>query len=114
MKGREYCICNFAIFVRILMKFLPKCKTNQLGMIYTILGSFRSFLIGKGPIFGLGKCLPLITPFPPVTTFVIRSSHLLIFLGNLPYITSNMDLDETASSLVKVCSDRLLPMKNVV
>ena len=46
------CICNFAIFVRIFMKFSPKCRTKQLGMIYTILGSFCSFFnCGKGLIF---------------------------------------------------------------
>ena len=45
------------------MKFSQKCKTNKLGMIYTIL---ESFLIGKGPIFGpktgLGKSLTLTDP----------------------------------------------------
>ena len=46
------------------MKFSPKCRTKKLGMLYTILGSFCSFLNwegGKGPIFGpksdLGKSL---------------------------------------------------------
>ena len=57
------CICNFAIFVRIFIKFSPKCRTKKLGMIYTILGGFSSFLncIGLWPIFGpksgLGKSL---------------------------------------------------------
>ena len=37
-------ICNFAIFARIFKKFPPKCRTKKLGMIYTILGSFCSFL----------------------------------------------------------------------
>ena len=37
------CICNFAIFVQIFMKFAPKCRTNKLWMIYTILGSFHTF-----------------------------------------------------------------------
>ena len=41
------CICNFAIFVRIFMKFSPKCRTNKFGMIYTILGSFSSFFNWK-------------------------------------------------------------------
>ena len=49
----------FAIFVLIFMKFSPKYIAKKLGMIYTILGSFDHFLIGKGPIFGpksgLGK-----------------------------------------------------------
>ena len=31
------------------MKFSPKFRTKKLGMIYTILGSFCSFFIGKGP-----------------------------------------------------------------
>ena len=52
-----------AIFVQIFMKFSPKCRTKKLGMIYTILGSFCSFLIGEEPIFGptsdLGKSLLL-------------------------------------------------------
>ena len=43
------CICNFAIFVQIFMKFSPKCRTKKLGIIYTILGSFCSFLNWKGP-----------------------------------------------------------------
>ena len=38
------CICNFDIFVRIFTKFSPKCRTKKLGMIYTILGRFCSFL----------------------------------------------------------------------
>ena len=28
------------------MKFSPKCRTKELGMIYNILGSFCSFRIG--------------------------------------------------------------------
>ena len=39
------CICNFAIFVWIFMKFSPKYRTKKLGMIYTILGSFCSFIL---------------------------------------------------------------------
>ena len=45
------------------MKFSSKCRTKKLklGIIYTILGSFCSFIIGTGPIFGpksgLGKSL---------------------------------------------------------
>ena len=31
------------------MKFSPKCRTKKLGMIYTILGRFCSFLIGMEP-----------------------------------------------------------------
>ena len=46
------CICNFAIFVQIFMKFSPKCRTKNMGMINTILGSFGSFLIGKEPLYG--------------------------------------------------------------
>ena len=50
-----------ANFARIFMKFQPKCRTKKLGMIYTILGSFAHFLIGKWSIFGpksaLGKSL---------------------------------------------------------
>ena len=41
------CICDFAIFVRIFMKFSPKCRSKKLGMIYTILGSFCSFFNWK-------------------------------------------------------------------
>ena len=33
------------------MKFSPKYKAKKLGMIYTILGSFAHFLIGKRLIF---------------------------------------------------------------
>ena len=39
---------NFAIFVQIIMKFSPKCRTKKLGIIYTILGSFCSFFNCKG------------------------------------------------------------------
>ena len=35
-----------AIFVQIFMKFSPKCITRKLGIIYTILTSFCSFLKG--------------------------------------------------------------------
>ena len=41
-------ICNFAVFVWIFMKFLLKCRTKKLGMVYTILGSFCSFLNWEG------------------------------------------------------------------
>ena len=41
------CICYFAIFVQIRMKFPLKCRTKKLGMLYTILGSFCSFLNWK-------------------------------------------------------------------
>ena len=34
------------------MKISSKCRAKKLGMIYTILGSFSSFLIGKGSLFG--------------------------------------------------------------
>ena len=41
------------------MKFSPKCRIQNLGMIWSIFGSFAHFEIGKGPIFGpkssLGK-----------------------------------------------------------
>ena len=54
-------ICNFGIFVRIFIKFSPKCKPKKLGMIYTIWEVFAHLLIGKGQIFGpktgLGKSL---------------------------------------------------------
>ena len=44
------CICNSAIFVRIFMKFSPKCrKSKKLGMIYTILVSLCSFFNWIGP-----------------------------------------------------------------
>ena len=60
--------CNgyFAIFVRTFMKFSPRSRTKKLGIIYTILESFYSFLNMEGadllpPIFGpksgLGKSL---------------------------------------------------------
>ena len=44
------------------MKFSPKCKAERLGMIYTILGIFRSFFNWEGTdiqpqIFGVGKSL---------------------------------------------------------
>ena len=38
------CICNFAIFDWIFIKFSPKSKSKKLGMIYIILGSFCSLL----------------------------------------------------------------------
>ena len=37
------CIC-ICFFVQIFMKISSKCRTNKLGMVYTILGSFCSFL----------------------------------------------------------------------
>ena len=52
------CICNFGIFVRILMKFSQKCRTKK-GMIYTILGMGLIF----GTKSGLGKSLVHIIAF---------------------------------------------------
>ena len=40
--------CNFAILVRIFMKFSTKCRTKKLRMTYTILGSFCSFWNWEG------------------------------------------------------------------
>ena len=37
-------ICNFAIFGPICMKFSPNCRAKELGILFTILGSFSSFL----------------------------------------------------------------------
>ena len=51
------CICNFAIFVHIFMKFTSKCRTNKLVMINTISGSFCSFLNWEG-----ADIWPLIRP----------------------------------------------------
>ena len=44
------CICNFAIFVRIFIKFSPKCRTKKLG-------SFCSFFNWEG-----ANVLPQIRP----------------------------------------------------
>ena len=41
-------ICNFANFGPIFMKFSPNCRAKVLGMLYTILGSFCSFLDWEG------------------------------------------------------------------
>ena len=45
------CICNFAIFVWIFMKFSPNCRTWKVGMIYTILGSFCLFFNWERAVF---------------------------------------------------------------
>ena len=37
-------ICNFAYFGHIFRKFSPKCKAYILGVLFTILGSFCSYL----------------------------------------------------------------------
>ena len=42
------CVCNFGIFAWIFMKFSPICRTEKLGKIYTILGSFCSFFNWEG------------------------------------------------------------------
>ena len=40
--------CNFANFGPIFTKFAPKCKPTESGRLFTILGSFCSFLDWKG------------------------------------------------------------------
>ena len=56
------------------MKFSPKCRTKKLGMLYTILVYFCSFLNGKGRLFspksGLGKSLILVLLFQAIYPFV--------------------------------------------
>ena len=42
------CICYFAFFVEIFMKYLQICRTKKLKKKYTILGSFDSFLNWEG------------------------------------------------------------------
>ena len=37
-------ISNFAIFGLIFVKFSSKCRAKELGMLFTILGSFCSYL----------------------------------------------------------------------
>ena len=37
-------ICNFAIFGPVFRIFFPNCRANELGMLFTILGSFCLFL----------------------------------------------------------------------
>ena len=39
------------VFVPIFMEFSPKCNTKKLEMIYTIFGSFCSFLNWEGAAF---------------------------------------------------------------
>ena len=41
--------CNFAVFGLIFMKFSPNCRAKELGMLFTIFGSFCSFLDWEGP-----------------------------------------------------------------
>ena len=55
-------ICNFAIF----MKFSPNCRTKEFGILFSVLGGFAHFLIGKRSMFspkiGIGKSLDLSVP----------------------------------------------------
>ena len=39
-QGVNVYICNFAIFGLIFMEFSPNCTAKELGMLFTILGSF--------------------------------------------------------------------------
>ena len=66
-------VIYFGIFYRIFMKFSLKCRTQILGMIYTILGSFCSFLIGKGPLLGPKSGLGKIPVFAAGQTCLCRS-----------------------------------------
>ena len=56
-----FMLSNFAILVLIFMNVSPKCRTKELGIIYSILGSFCSFFNWEGadirPKSGLGKSL---------------------------------------------------------
>ena len=56
----EY-ICKFSNFGPIIIKFSPNCRAKEFGMLFTILGSFCSFLDWKGADIrrkiGLGKSL---------------------------------------------------------
>ena len=63
-------ICNFAIFVGIFMKFSTNCRTKKLEMIYTILGSFCSFINWEGV-----DIRPQIRPRKSVTVRLVHSSR---------------------------------------
>ena len=56
--------CLNVCYFGLIFMFSPDCRAKKLGMLFTILGSFAHFWIGKGPIFcpriGLGKSLQLI------------------------------------------------------
>ena len=49
------------LFVNIFKKVPTNCRAKELGMVFTILGRFAQYFIGKWPIFcpkiGLGKSL---------------------------------------------------------
>ena len=69
------------------MKFPLKCRTKKLGMIYTILGSFCSFLNWEGadycPKSGLGKSLyklsDIIDSSFKINLFLYRVTLLVMF-----------------------------------
>ena len=57
-------ICNFTNFGLIFRKFSRNCRAKEMGVLFTILGSFSRFWIRKGRIFvlkiGLGKSPELV------------------------------------------------------
>ena len=46
------CICNFAFFVRIFMKFSPNVELRNWELYTPFWAVFAYFIIGKGLIFG--------------------------------------------------------------
>ena len=40
-------ICNFAIFGPVFVKFSSNCRANEMGMLFTILGSFCVFFLER-------------------------------------------------------------------
>ena len=76
------CICNFSIFVKIFLKFSPKCRTKKLGIIYTFGKFLLHYELERGSIFnpksGLGKSLVPKLNRPKIDFF----AHILcLYLG---------------------------------
>ena len=67
-------ICSFAIFGLIFTEFLPNCTAKELGRLFSIFGSFCSFLDSEGANIG-----PLNRPHPCYVT-VIVSYFFQLFL----------------------------------
>ena len=66
------------------MKFSPKCRTKKFGIIYTILGSFCSFLNWEGAVI-----------WPQIRPRKIAEVSLLVWIN---CVDDNVDPNQLASS----------------
>ena len=68
-------ISNFTTFGPVFMKFSPNCRVQELGMLFNILGSFRSFMDWEGARYSAQNRPMKIPDFSEMVLLSTQSIH---------------------------------------